>query len=271
MKIAVLDDDLNHLKLVESVLRGGHSVLGVEPSCVYFSSGQEMMSAVRREPFDVLILDRQVPDMSGDVILQWVRQYAAEKYGIYTLVIMLTNLSDPDNELYSLKSGADDYIAKPFAPEHLLWRIRRLWEVRASERRIRPQKEVGKYQLVDLSQKPIVTLKGYTFSVVTLIVSFDERQLVKLTQLEFSLALFLLSNMGTPIPRDDFWRYVWLRGSDQPQPNHRTLDTHLHRLRTKLQLNEARGFSLRTVYGFGYRLDVVDGVLERVTKLISDE
>ena len=237
MKIAVLDDDLNHLKLVESVLRGAHSVLGVEPSCVYFSSGQEMMSAVRREPFDVLILDRQVPDMSGDVILQYLRQYSQK----YIPVVMLSNLRRENDVVQGLQAGADEYMTKPFAPKELLFRVQRLIRRSSANR--------------GTNSSPAASANNFSvgmfkFNGFDLTVTFND-QVVKLTEREFALATILFKNIGVNVSRQALIQAGW--GKDSLQ--NRTLETHIHNVREKLELNAENGWQLRSIYGFGYRLN----------------
>lgn len=252
MKIAVLDDDKTHLQLVEQALLGGDNGWVSLPRCRFFDSGVELLNAVKNEAFDVVILDRKVPDMSGDVILQWLRQYSMPKFGIYTVVIMLTHLREEKEELYSLQSGADDYLTKPFSPAKLVARIKRLLEISSVGGTARSLNGVAsKFKIIDDKQSPVVALAGYTFHSFDGLVEMEGGQVVRLTALEFRLALFLLSNVGVTMSRQEIFEHVWA----MPMGNQRTLDTHMHRLRLKLLLTVERGFNLRTVYGYGYRLD----------------
>ena len=252
MKIAVLDDDKTHLQLVEQALLGGDNGWVSVPRCRFFSSGVELLEAVKNEAFDVVILDRQLPDMSGDVILQWLRQYSMPKFGIYTVVIMLTHLREEAEELYSLQSGADDYLTKPFSPAKLVARIKRLLEIsRIHAGGDANQAAASKFNTIDERQSPVVALAGYTFRSFDSSVELGDGSVVKLTALEFRLALFLLGNIGVTMSRQEIFKHVWAA----PMGQQRTLDTHMHRLRLKLKLTMEHGFNLRTVYGYGYRLD----------------
>ena len=130
MKIAILEDDKTQLQMVEQALLGGDNDWGEPVDCRTFTSGLALLQSLKSEVYDCLILDRRVPDMSGDVILQWVRQYGEKKNASYTTVIMLTSLRGEDEMLGGLASGADDYIVKPFRPRELVARVKRLLDAK---------------------------------------------------------------------------------------------------------------------------------------------
>ena len=254
MKIAVLDDEKTQLQLIEQALIGGGDEVWGEPmECHLFDRGLDLLEVLKKDSFDCVLLDRQLPDMSGDVVLQWLRQYAEK----YTPVIMLTALR------------ADDCVVKPYRPKELVARVQRL----VNRQRMMQFREpiastqspptlVGLGSLSDLSaghqlcdsldELPAqVEISGYRFERFALRVTFDN-QVVQLTQREFDLALLFFSNIGVLLSRDEIFKAVWKRSDVS---NSRALDTHLHRVRSKLALSPERGFVLRPVYGFGYRFD----------------
>ncbi|MBS1175586.1 MAG: srrA [Burkholderiaceae bacterium] len=264
MKIAILDDEKTQLQLIEQALIGGGGEVWGEPmECCLFNSGLELLEALRKDSFDCVLLDRQLPDISGDVVLQWLRQYTQK----YTPVIMLTALDNEEEVVNSLVAGADDYVVKPFRPKELVARVRRL----VNRQRIIQSRESVKPELPpssnsnslsdlnvshqlgdDLDELPAqIEISGYHFNRLDLEVTFDH-QTVQLTEREFALALLFFSNIGVLLSRDAIFKAVWKRSD---VTNSRALDTHLHRVRTKLALSPERGFVLRSVYGFGYRLD----------------
>jgi DNA-binding response OmpR family regulator len=257
MKIAILDDEKTQLQLIEQALTGGddHEVWGEPVDCHMFDSGLKLLECLKnKEEFDCILLDRHLPDMSGDVILQWLRQYGE----IYTPVLMLTSLRAEEQVVESLAAGADDYVTKPFRPRELVARVQRLVRKTksANERKADSASSISPDDLLDLkaaqrdSMEP-VTLVGYYFEPLALKVTFDGKS-VSLTEREFRVALLLFSNLNAVLPRDVLFKTVWkrldVRGS-------RALDTHIYRVRTKLELTPKRGFVLRSVYGYGYRLD----------------
>jgi DNA-binding response OmpR family regulator len=272
MKIAVLDDEKTQLQLIEQALIGGGDEVWGEPTtCHVFDSGVALLETLKKESFDCVLLDRQLPDMSGDVILQWLRQYGVG----YTPVIMLTSLRDEEEVVNSLAAGADDYVVKPFRPKELVARVQRLTSrllaIKTSQTSSSGEGEVsGPNKLLDLNLAQHVVsddwrdlptqidLAGYRFERFSLSVVFDD-QVVKLTEREFGLALLFFTNIGAVLSREAIFKSVWKR---MDVPNSRALDTHVYRVRTKLALLPERGFVLRPVYGFGYRLDVIDGTFE---------
>lgn len=262
MRIAVLDDEKDQLQLIEQALIDGDEVWGEMMDCHLFDSGLELLEALKTDSFDCVLLDRQLPDMNGDVVLQWLRQYAEK----YIPVIMLTAYSAEDEVVRSLTAGADDYVIKPFRPKELVARVQRLVSrqrmmsaCESSQRKpsttdfpLSSDVHLGA-QLSDyLGEIPAqVEFSGYCFERFALKVTFDH-QTVQLTEREFSLALLFFRNIGILLSRDEIFRAVWKRNYIT---NSRALDTHLHRVRSKLLLLPERGFVLRPVYGFGYRLE----------------
>ena len=261
MKIAVLDDDPTQLALIRQALLSDS--WSEPPECIFLQSGTELLERAKQEPFDLMILDRKVPDMSGDVILSWLRQYGMSKYGVYTLVVMLTNLNSEDHELYSLNSGADDYIAKPFSPAILSARVKRLLSARQAQQmlyqpKIDSENQIGNFLTQDISNQAvhfksssIIKLHDYEFNLLERIVTLKSGEKRVLTDREFNLAFLLFNHLGTSLARQEIFRRIW----PADKVNQRSLDTHIHRLRIKLNLKIENGFALRTVYGFGYRLD----------------
>ena len=256
MKIAVLEDDRTQLQMVEQALIGGENHWDEPMECRLFSSGQALLQSLKEEPYDCLVLDRRVADMSGDVILQWVRQYATALHQKYITVIMLTNLRSEQETIQGLEAGADDYIYKPFRPKELVARIQRL--VRAHKvtyalghsvaSAIDPSLNAAQQGGTSL----VMQFNDYLFN------QFEQRvtykgESIDLTEREFSLALLLFKNLNTPLSRETIFEVVWKRADN---PSSRALDTHVYRLRQRLNLNVGSGFVLRTVYGYGYRLDV---------------
>lgn len=227
MRIAVLDDDRSQVELVCQVLTAaGHT-------CHPFQSGKEMLSQLRRESFDMLILDWQVPDMSGPEVLQWVR----EKLPAVLPVLFMTSRSGEDDIVAGLAAGADDYMIKPIRRGELVARVQALL------RRAYP------------SQNPVEQIQfgDYVFEARTgrLTVSGNS---IDVTQKEFDLALLFFRNLGRPLSRAYILEAVWARDVEVPS---RTMDTHVSRVRSKLQLRPENGFRLAPVYSYGYRLEQI--------------
>lgn len=226
MRIAILEDDLALASFVERALvpRGHH--------CDLFSDGQALLRALRRDTYDLLILDWNVPGLSGIEALQWMKTSLASA----PPTIMLTSRSAEEDIVAGLSAGADDYVIKPVTAAVLMARVEAL------ARRAYP------------TPSTIVETYGPY--------SFDTRaetallrgEPVALTAKEFALALLLFRNLHRALSRAYIFEALWGRNPDLPT---RTLDAHISNVRTKLNLRPGNGFKLAPIYAYGYRLEAL--------------
>lgn len=228
MRIAVLEDDVVVGTAMQHWLEAaGHTVHN-------FVSGKAIVREAARESFDLFMLDWHVPDLSGEEVLRWLR----EKQQSTVPVLFATSRDSEADIVAALHAGADDYMVKPVRRLELLARVEALL------RRTRvKQSEV----------EPIV-IGPYTINLVDRVVSLDG-QAIEMTDKEFDLTLFLFRNIGQLTSRGHITESVWGRSSDVQS---RTVDTHVSRVRKKLELGAARGVRLTPVYNFGYRLERVN-------------
>ena len=112
MKIASLEDDLDQARRIQQVLTAAGY------TCSYQQS-RDLLSAMRNESFDLVLLDWHLPDIDGDDVVRWLRA----NIGPRIPVIFLTNRSSEDDLVEGLRAGADDYIVKPLRPLELLARV----------------------------------------------------------------------------------------------------------------------------------------------------
>lgn len=228
MRIALLEDEQEQVDLLCVWLKGaGHSVHA-------FALGKDLVREVQRETFDLFLLDWEVPGMSGAEVLVWLRANLAERVP----VLFVTARQREEDIVHALSSGADDYMVKPLGKRELLARIDAL------ERRANPGPrpdqgvlEFGRLS-VDCANRQ-VRLDG---------------EAVAMTQKDYELALFLLRNVGRLLSRGYILESVWGQAAEI---NTRTVDTHVSRIRGKLQLTPENGWRLSAVYQHGYRLEQV--------------
>lgn len=227
MKIGVLDDDEVHLAAVATALEQAGR------RATTFSRSGALMSALRRETFDLLILDWRLPDRSGLEVIRWVRLNTDQP----PPMLLLTSRSDDEAVVEGLNAGADDFLSKPAAPAVLMARVEALL------RRAYPpeQKNVAE------------TIFGHAFDPFGLTVRVEDRT-VELTHKEFELARLFFRNLHRALARSYLIEAVW--GGD-PNVNSRSLDVHVSRIRSKLELRPERGFRLTPVYSYGYRLETL--------------
>jgi len=229
MRIAVLDNDPSQSDLVCQVLTSSGHV------CHPFQNGKEILNQLRRESYDMLILDWQVPDLSGPEVLHWVR----DKLPPAIPVMFLTSRSGEDDIVAGLAAGADDYMIKPIRRGELVARVQALLRRAYPIQNASEQILFGAYVFETRSAR--LTLAGVP---------------IEITQKEFDLALLFFRNLGRPLSRAYILEAVWSRDIDVPS---RTMDTHVSRVRTKLQLRPENGFRLAPVYSYGYRLEQLNG------------
>jgi DNA-binding response OmpR family regulator len=228
MRVAIVDDD--------AVVRGHLQRLlhGRGYACSAFASGQEMVTALQRDTFDLLIIDWNMPGLSGLDVLDWIGKNVLVRPSI----IMMTNRADKADIVRGLDAGADDYIVKPEEDKIIIARVdARLRDWKAADADLRT-----------------ATFGGYVFDKLenTVLVAGEK---VSLTAKEFALARAFFENKHRPLSRAYILETIWNSVGDLPT---RTLDVHVSRLRTKLKLTPESGFRLHTIFGFGYRLESFD-------------
>ncbi len=225
MRIAVLDHDRGQADLVSQVLSGaGHS-------CQTFDNAKDLLGQLRKDGTDLLIMDWQVPDLPGNEVLR----RAKEKLAANTPTMFLAGGSAEDDIVAGMSSGADDYLVKPLRRGELMLRVSALL------RRAYPSQN-GSEQL---------QFGPYVFETRPGRLLMDGKP-IDVTHKEFYLALLFFRNIGRPLSRAFIHESVWVRETAVPS---RTMDTHVSRVRNKLQLRPENGFRLVPVYSYGYRLE----------------
>lgn len=225
MKVAVLDDDPDQVTAIVSVAEGsGYRTVG-------FSRAAALLSAMRRETFDLLVVDWALPDRSGLEVIRWVRLNIDPP----PPMLLVTARTDDADVVAGLEAGADDYLAKPISPPVLAARMAALL------RRAYPRSADAR----------IEQHAGLAFDPAASAVTVGATPVV-LTAKEFALALVLFRNLQRALSRSYLTEAVW--GGD-PGVNSRSLDMHISRIRSKLKLRPEEGFRLTPVYSYGYRLE----------------
>ena len=226
MRIAALDDEPLQLELIK------RTMVSIGHECHTFDHGEALLRELRKETFDLLILDWQLPDISGPDVVRWVRSNLDRRVPI----LFVTNRREERDIVEGLAAGADDFMVKPIRIGELAARVRALL------RRIYASQ--GDTELV---------FGRYRFVIGMPILEMDGKP-VDLKHREYELALFLFQNMGRLLSREHLREAVWGRGADISS---RSLDTHISRLRNKLELRPANGYLLTAIYGLGYRFETM--------------
>jgi Response regulators consisting of a CheY-like receiver domain and a winged-helix DNA-binding domain len=221
MHVLVVEDDA---RVADHVVKG----LRAEGWLVdHVADGREALFRVAAETYDVIVLDRMLPNVDGLKILQTMRAS-----GDSTPVLILSALGDVDNRVKGLRAGGDDYLTKPFAFSELLARVEAL------SRRKAPVQETTSLSLADLEM-----------NLITRTVTRAGRP-IDLTVREFGLLEYLLRNAGRVVSRSMLLEAVWDYNFD-PQTN--IIDQHVSRLRQKID-KDFEVPLIHTVRGMGYSL-----------------
>ena len=222
--VLIVEDETDVVDLLRyNLKRAGFKVLVA-------NSGDDGLAAVRGHRPDVVVLDLMLPGMSG---LEVCRALKKDPETAHIPVLMLTAKDEQKDRVKGLETGADDYVGKPFSPRELVLRVQALL------RRLR----------TSAASTSLIELDGLTLDKSSLQARIDGERL-ELTNTEFKLLLTLVNNRGRTLGRDDLLRDVW---GYSPGMDTRTVDTHMRRLREKLQSHSHR---LETVRGEGYRFNV---------------
>jgi two-component system alkaline phosphatase synthesis response regulator PhoP len=222
-KILIVDDE-------EGLVRGLRSCFTHEGFAVVTACrGDEVLNLVLRENPDLILLDVMLPGASGVDVCRELRHK-----GIETPVILLSARGEEIDRVLGLELGADDYVTKPFSLRELLARVR----VRLRRGAVRPQDRVRHYRIGEVD----VDFEAYRAT--------REGQALEMTTKEVELLRLLVQCRGEVVSRDRILNEVW--GFDA-MPTTRTVDTHIVRLRQKIEDDPARPRHILSVYGEGYR------------------
>ncbi|MDX2412271.1 MAG: response regulator transcription factor [Woeseiaceae bacterium] len=229
LRVAILEDDPDQSAIVSLWLKDAGYSVNVQPKST------EFIRTIRRDSFDLYLLDWVVPELSGIEVLRKLRN----EMGDNTPVIVATVKDKELNIVRALDAGADDYIVKPMKQGELLARVAAVLR--------RAGFGVAANDTIDVSP--------YVLDVRRQLLSLDGEE-ISLTNREFELAVLLFRNAGKLLSRSHILEAIW--GMDNSSVSSRTVDTHVSRLRKKLNLNEGNGWKLTAVYQHGYRIERVN-------------
>lgn len=222
MRILIIEDDneLCHI-LKRQLNKKGHS-------CDICNNGEDALFYVLKQIYDIIVLDRMLPEKDGITILKEVRHK-----NIKTPVIMLTAMNTIQNKIEGFDSGADDYLVKPFSIDELFARIRALAR--------RPFK---------INSENILSISNITLKI-------DESRLYSdsgtcnLSKRENELLQFFIKNINVVLTRETLISKIWGNSDSITESN---LENFISFLRKRLRLIHSN-VSLKTIRGIGYKLE----------------
>jgi DNA-binding response OmpR family regulator len=227
LTIGLLEDDPDQSALFSSWLSGAGF------GCKVYAEAGEFRRRVASDPVDALILDWNLPDDEGITVLRWLREAGYRQLP----VLFLTGRDDEADVVAGLSEGADDYLVKPPRQGELLARLQVLLRRIGLSEDTLSLEDISPYDID--SERRRLALRG---------------EEIPLTDREFELAQYLFRRRGRVVSRESLLRHVWNIHNTVAT---RTVDTHVSRLRKKVELNGEHGWRLTAVYQHGYRLEQV--------------
>jgi DNA-binding response OmpR family regulator len=227
-KILIIEDDRDIADLISIHMSdNGHVADKVH-------DGKEGLLRAMEQVHDLIILDLKLPGMDGLEICQKLRM---EK--IDTPIIMLTSKSEEIDKVLGLEIGADDYMTKPFSLRELVARVKSVLRRGRSER------------LESAATGEVLECDNFYLDVSKRVVkSYDQK--VELSPKEFDMLVLLASNPGKTYSRSDLLNQVW--GVDFEGFEH-TVNSHINRLRSKIEKNMNEPEFILTTWGVGYKFN----------------
>jgi len=225
-KLLIVEDDENIAELLQLHLRKeGFDI-------THAADGNAGMEKLRQGGWDALILDLMLPGVDGLEICRFARTMTR-----YTPIVIISARSGETQRVLGLELGADDYLPKPFSMLELVARVKALF---------RRQEAMSRNLRLDAG---VLTFDSLSIDPLARVVQLNQ-QAVDLTPREFDLLYFFARNPETVFSRLNLLNEVW--GYEHEGYEH-TVNTHINRLRIKIEDNPAEPNFIRTVWGKGYK------------------
>ncbi len=231
-KVLVVEDDLD----IADLIRVNLSELGIEID--HFGNGREALKSAMENDYALLILDVMLPEVSGLDICRQVRDKKPEQ-----AIIMLTAKNSETDRVLGLELGADDYMTKPFSTRELQARVR-------SQLRKVDVFRKASVTKTDEEEKPLI-VGSLVINQKNHIAVFEDNTL-DLTATEFELLYHLASHPNQVFTRSQLLESVW--GYHHSGYEH-TVNSHINRLRAKIESDATSPQIVQTVWGVGYKFN----------------
>lgn len=222
MRLGILEDEATQISIYELLFSP------TQHQCAFFGTIASFLDALKHEKFDLLIVDWVLPDGTAGEVLEWIRK----NLDWHIPIICVTSRTSESDVVNVLHMGADDYFVKSSRYFELLARIESL--ARRSREKQPTNLHFGPYE-IDLSNQQIMM----------------DGEDAGLTQKEFALAGYLFQNPNKLFSRVHLLEKIW---GFSAEIDTRTVDTHISRIRNKLNFSVQNNWDILTIYGYGYRL-----------------
>ena len=224
-KILIVDDDVNICQLLNQYLvKEGYSTF-------ICHNGQDALNEIKKNLYDIMLLDIMMPEMDGLETLSRVREI------LNIPIILLSARGEPMDKISGLDLGADDYVTKPFEPQELISRIKAL---------------LRRSQPANTATDPVndLSIGNLFISISNYIVKIGDKK-IEMPPKEIELLYCLASDSGRVFTREQLLDQVWGAGY---KGDTRTVDVHVKRIREKI--GNGTTWRLDTVWGVGYKFEI---------------
>ena len=226
-KVLIADDNKQIVSILSEYCKKNNFIV----STVF--NGEDALKEVEENKFDIVLLDVMMPKKDGFDVCREVRKFSNVP------IIMITARGEDYEKIMGLEIGADDYIVKPFSPGEIIARIN------AILRRITPKNDDGEkiFSFGNLE----IDLNNFTVKI--------NNEIISLTKKEIEILWTLVTNQNKVFTRENLLDLIW--GFDYFGES-RTVDTHIKRLRAKLDNYKHDKWNIKTIWGVGYKFDVLE-------------
>ena len=222
--VLIADDNLQIVSILKEYCKKNNVTL--------VHDGEETLEKIRNNKFDIVLLDIMMPKKNGFDVCKEVRTFSNVP------IIMITARGEDFERIMGLETGADDYIVKPFSPGEVIARIH------AILRRVIPNENIN--------QEKIFSYDNLTINLSDFTVKINDEN-ISLTKKEIELLWLLSTNRNKVFTRENLLDSIW--GYDYFGDS-RTVDSHIKRLRAKLDNYEHETWNIKTIWGVGYKFDI---------------
>ena len=226
-KVLIADDNKQIVSILSEYCKKNNFTV----SAVF--DGEAALKEIEENKFDIILLDVMMPKKDGFDVCRETRKFSNVP------IIMITARGEDYEKIMGLEIGADDYIVKPFSPGEIIARINTIL------RRIMPKN--------DESEK-IFTFDNLEIDLNNFTVKVND-EIISLTKKEIEILWTLATNQNKVFTRENLLDLIW--GFDYFGES-RTVDTHIKRLRAKLDNYEHKKWNIKTIWGVGYKFDILE-------------
>ena len=223
-RMLIADDNESIVQILESYAKKE----GYEVTVAH--DGSDALTKALNDDFDIVLLDVMMPKMDGFTVVREIRKESSVP------ILMITARGEDFERIMGLEIGADDYIVKPFSPGEVMARVKAI---------------LRRLDRVNADEKQRLHLHNLTVDLDEYIVKIDELK-ISLTKKEIELLWTLASHPGRAFSRENLLNQCW---GYNYYGDSRTVDSHMTRLRTKLDAMPHPLWDIKTIWGVGYKFE----------------